>query len=181
VGAGIVAPEIVRVLLGPQWQGAQAVLRWLAAGTAFTVVTANTHYVYWALGHSRVVAGLSFAGAVIIVPATIICSHFFGYTGVAMAFALTSSLLIPINFTFLRRLAGIRFSDLWARVWRVALATVVMSLTVTLIYPPRQPSDISAAFFTLLGKVSIGVCVYVVALYLAWLACGKPDGPERAI
>src|SRR5262249_9206421 len=74
-GTASVAPEVIRLLLGPQWQAAQAVLRWLALGAAFTVMTANTQYVYWALGYSRVVAALSLVGVALLVPAIVIFSH----------------------------------------------------------------------------------------------------------
>jgi lipopolysaccharide exporter len=123
IAAGIVAvaPEAIAILLGPQWQAACGVLRWLAIGTAFTVMISNTHYVYWALGHTRVAAGLGAVGATIVVVLTVVCSHFWGYPGVAFAFALSSALIVPVNFVVLRRLAGIPFSDLWRRVWRIVL------------------------------------------------------------
>ena len=179
-GTAAVAPEIIRLLLGPQWQAAQAVLRWLALGTAFTVMTANTHYVYWALGHSRVVAALSLAGVAVIVPATFIFSNLVGYTGVALAFACASALLIPINFAILRRLAGIKFADLWTRVWRVALATAVMSLTLWFVFTTSGSANVKTALMLLVAKATVGVVTYMSTVWVAWVASGKPVGPERA-
>lgn len=180
MAAGIVAvaPEAIELLLGPQWYAARAVLRWLAIGTAFTVMTTNTQTVYWALGHTRVAAGLGMAGAAIVVPATIICSHFAGYPGVAFAFALASALLVPINFAVLRRLAGIRFADLWSQVWRIALGTAVMSTALWLCFPELGVADTRSAILIFIGKVVTGAATYVLAVWLAWLACGKPMGPE---
>ena len=180
-GTVAVAPEIIRLLLGPQWQGAQAVLRWLAVGTAFTVMTANTQYVYWALGHSRIVAGLSLAGVVLIVPATFLCSQLAGYTGVAFAFACTSALMVPINFVMLRRMAGIGFLDLWARVWRIALGTTVMGVTIWLAFPTWNFADARTALVVLLAKIVAGATTYSLVVWVAWVACGKPPGPERAV
>ena len=136
MAAGIiaVAPEAISLLLGPQWSGAQTVLKWLALGTVFTVMTANTHDVYRALGHSRIVAGLGATGLLIVVLTTLVCSRVAGYPGVAFAFALASALLVPINFSVLRRLAGIRFSDLAGRVWRIALGAIVMSAVLWAIF-----------------------------------------------
>jgi lipopolysaccharide exporter len=180
MAAGIVAvaPEAIELLLGPQWYAARAVLRWLAIGTAFTVMTTNTQTVYWALGHTRVAAGLGMAGAAIVVPATIICAYFGGYTGVAFAFALTSALLVPINFAVLRRLAGIRFADLWSRVWRIAVGTAVMSLVLWLCFPETGFADTRSAILLFIGKTASGAVTYVLAVWLAWLLCGKPAGPE---
>jgi O-antigen/teichoic acid export membrane protein len=182
IAAGIaaVSPEIIRLLLGPQWQAAEAVLRWLALGTAFTVMTANTHYVYWALGHSRVGAALSLAGVVMIVPLTFVFSRMVGYTGVAIAFACASAALIPINFTILRRLAGIEFVDLWERVWRIALATIVMSITLWLAFTASGSANAKTALVLLLAKAAVGVVTYTGTVWMAWVARGKPVGPERA-
>jgi O-antigen/teichoic acid export membrane protein len=179
-GTVAVAPEVIALLLGPQWHEAQPVLRWLAVGTAFTVMTSNTHYVYWALGHSRVVAGLSMVGAAVIVPVTIVCSHFAGYTGVAFAFALASALVVPINFAVLRRLAGIRFSDLWNRVWRIALGATVMGLTLWLGFERVSFDSAKAASLILIAKIATGAATYLVVVWAAWVVSGKPVGPEHA-
>jgi O-antigen/teichoic acid export membrane protein len=180
-GTVAVAPEVIALLLGPRWQDAQVVLRWLAIGTAFTVMTSNTHYVYWALGYSRTVAALGMVGAAIIVPTTVICSHFAGYAGVAFAFALASALLVPINFTVLRRLAGISITQLAHRVWRVALGTIVMSIVLRAAFPQSGQVAGTTALFLLAQKVGLGAITYVVAVWSTWQLTGAADGPEQAV
>lgn len=176
-----VAPETIALLLGPQWQDAQTVLRWLSLGTVFTVMTANTHYVYWALGYSRVVAGLGAVGLAIVVSATLICSNVAGYTGVAFAFAVGSALLVPINFLVLRRLAGIRFVDLGAKVWRIALGATVMSVVLWTIFPAAGIMDARAVVRILGEKILLGATTYLLTLWVAWVACARPPGPEAAV
>jgi len=179
-GTVAVAPEVIELLLGPQWHAAEPVLRWLAVGTAFTVMAANTHYVYWALGHTRVVAALSLAGTVIIVPVTVVCARFAGYTGVAFAFAISSALILPINFMILRRLAGIKFSDLWRRVWRIAFSAIAMAAILWLSFKQPDTEGIGVAAEMLVVKVAAGFAIYTALVGLTWLACGRPAGPERA-
>lgn len=179
-GTVSVAPEVIRLLLGPQWHAAEPVLRWLAVGTAFTVMAANTHYVYWALGHTRVVAALSLVGAAIIVPVTVVCARFAGYPGVAFAFALASALVVPINFMTLRRLAGIRFSDLWRRVWRIAFGAIVMAIVLWLTFNQSDTEGVGAAAIMLALKVVCGFGIYTALVVVTWVACGRPPGPERA-
>ena len=181
VGTAAVAPEIIRLLLGPRWEGAQVVLQWLAVGAAFSVMIANTHYVYWALGHTKVVAGLSAAGAAIVVPATIICSHLAGYAGIAFAFAIASALLVPITFIVLRRLAGIGFGDLWPRVWRIVLGCAVMVAVLWLVFGASGPVEVEAALRLLVAKIVAGAITYTAVVYLAWMACGRPESPERTL
>ena len=178
-GTIAVAGEIVRLLLGTQWEDADTVVRLLALGTAFGVVVANTHYVYWALGHPRLVAVLSAVGAAIIVPTTIVCAHVAGYKGVALAYAITSAALAPINFTMLRRVAGIRFQDLWVRVWRVTLAAGAMLVVLALAFPSPSHESVPGAMLLLLAKAVAGAAIYVSGTLALWLSFRKPEGPER--
>jgi O-antigen/teichoic acid export membrane protein len=178
-GTMAVAPEIVRLLLGPQWQDATTVVKLLTLGTVFNVAIANTHYVYWALGHARVVAALSAMGAATVIPLMIICSHYLGYDGVAWAYAVTSAALTPVNFGTLRRYAGIRFRQLWARVWRVTLAAAAMWVVLSTMFAPAGRESASAAAALLLVKVPLGAAIYAGGVVLLWLACGRPEGPER--
>jgi len=178
-GIAAVAPAIIRLLLGPRWEGAIAVLRWMAVGTGFWLMNANTHYVYWALGRTRIPAATSAAGAVVLIPATIACSHFGGYVGVAFAFALTSAFLVPINFAILRRVAGIRFADLWRHVWRIVLATLVMGVTLWYLFQDSASTSPVAAMRLLVEQVAVGALTYVAIVYAIWVACGRPPGPEH--
>jgi O-antigen/teichoic acid export membrane protein len=180
-GTIAVASEIVRLLLGPKWQDAEAVVRLLTLGTALSLVTANTHYVYWALGRSKVVAMLSVVTAAIIVPATIVCSHFAGYEGVAWAYVVTSAALAPINFAMLRRDAGIRFSDLWTRVWRVTLAAGAMVLLLLGTFPQSSHETTAGTAALLLLKVVAGIAIYVGGVAALWLSCKRPEGPEQRV
>jgi lipopolysaccharide exporter len=177
--AGIIAtaPEAVALLLGPRWTDAATVLRLLALGTMFTVLTANTHYVYWALGHTRIVAMISAVGAVAVIPITALCGHLAGYKGVALAYVITNALLVPANFAMLRRLAGVKFVDLWINTWRVTLATISMLAVLYAISRPI-PTAASGAAVMLLVKISIGIVTYVATTGLLWWISGRPDGPE---
>jgi lipopolysaccharide exporter len=179
--AGIVAvaPEAVVLILGPRWADAETIIRLLALGTVFTVLTANTHYVYWALGHTRIVAIISAVGAATVIPVTMLCSHFAGYKGVALAYAVTNAFLVPVNFAMLWRLVGVKFTDLWMHTWRVSVAAIAMLAVLYLAFPVPVHEFASLAAMILIAKVSIGVMIYVATTALLWWAAGRPDGPER--
>jgi O-antigen/teichoic acid export membrane protein len=166
------------VLLGPRWHDAAPVIRLLALATVFSVLTSNTHYVYWALGMPRLVAALSATGAVMIVPTTMICGHIAGYLGVAFAGVLTNAALVPVNFLLLKRYAGVSFFELWARTWRVTAAAVLMLIVLWTLFPAVDYQSASPAVIALAMKVAAGALVYVSFVLVAWLLCGKPDGPE---
>jgi lipopolysaccharide exporter len=176
-----VAPEVVRLMLGPKWEGAEVVISLLSIGSAFSVVTANTHYVYWALGRSKRVATLSAVSAAVVIPGTVVCSQIVGYRGAALAWAIASATLAPVNFTMLRRDAGIRFLDLWARTWRVTVGAIV-TLSVLVAALPRSIHETAVAAALLLSvKVLGGAAVYVAVVAAMWLASGRAEGPERRI
>jgi lipopolysaccharide exporter len=178
-GIAAVAPEAVVLVLGPRWADAETIIRLLALGTVFTVLTANTHYVYWALGHTRIVAVISAVGAVTVIPITMLCSHFAGYKGVALAYAVTNAFLVPVNFAMLRRLVGVKFTDLWMHTWRVSVAAIGMLAVLFLAFPVPVHEIASVAAMILIAKISIGVMIYVATTALLWWAVGRPDGPER--
>ncbi len=180
-GTIAIAPEAVALLLGPKWHDARVVLRWLALGTLFSVLTTNTHYVYWALGQSRIVAVLGAIGVATLVPATIVLSHAFGYVGAAIAFAAASAVMVPINFIFLRRLAGIRFRDLWMRIWRIVLGTAVMCGMLWELFPDSPTFEPKKALYGFIGKAVVGAATYTAIVGLVWFLCGRPSGPERQV
>jgi O-antigen/teichoic acid export membrane protein len=179
--AGIVAvaPEAVVLILGPRWTDAETIIRLLAFGTVFTVLTANTHYVYWALGHSRIVATISAVGAATVIPVTMLCSHFAGYKGVAIAYAVTNAFLVPVNFAMMWRLVGVKFTDLLLHTWRVSTAAIAMLAALYLTFPGSVHEAASDAAILLAAKVTAGVIIYVTTTTLLWWSAGRPAGPER--
>lgn len=178
-GIAAVAPEAVVLILGPRWADAEAIVRLLALGTVFTVLTANTHYVYWALGHGRIVATISAVGAAAVIPVTMVCSHFAGYKGVALAYAVTNAFLVPVNFAMMWRLVGVKFTDLLIHTWRVSAAAIAMFSVLYLALPGSVHEIASGAAILLAAKAAIGVIIYGALTALLWWAAGKPDGPER--
>lgn len=180
-GTIAVADEAVALLLGPHWHDAVPVVRLLAIGTAFAVMVANTHYVYWALGMPRLVAALSATGALMIVPTTIVGGHLAGYEGVALAYAVTNGALVPVNFSLLKRFGRVGFGELWARTWRVTLGALVMLTVLWVAFPEPVYTGSAQAAAALALKVLAGAAIYVLIVVGSWAICGKPDGPEKSV
>jgi O-antigen/teichoic acid export membrane protein len=145
----------------------------------FSVLTANTHYVYWALGHTRVVAIITAVGAIVVIPVTILCSHLLGFKGVALAYAVTNAFLVPVNFAMMWRLVGVKFTGLLFHTWRVSIGALVMLGALYFTFPGSAHEVASAAAILLAIKVSIGVIIYFATTALLWLVTGRPEGPEN--
>ena len=85
------------------------------------------------------------------------------------------------SYLSIARLAGIGFLDLWARVWRIALGTIVMGAGLWFIFATPSLDHVRVVLLTFVAKIAIGVVVYAGVVWVAWLACGKPSGPEQAV
>jgi lipopolysaccharide exporter len=178
-GTAAVAPAIIALLLGPRWQAAVPVLRWSAIGMAFGLISTGTAPVCWAIGRPRVVVASNASAAAMLIPAAMVCSHFWGYLGVAFAWVLVNAFMVPINFTLLRRVAGISFAELWAHVWRVVLGTLLMGAILWCLFRGSEIAGSASALRLLLEQVAVGVFTYTVVVYATWIAAGKPPGPEH--
>jgi len=62
--------------------------------------------------------------------------------------------------------------------WRSVLAVAVMAAALLASGLGLAPAP-TAPWRHLLAGIAVGAAVYAVALVLAWLAAGRPDGPER--
>lgn len=178
LGLGICAHQIVSVLLGAQWSDAALVLQVLSAAGLINIMSANTHYVYWALGRSKFVTLLSLVGAAGFVVFTIILGGQFGLIGVAGAQVLASALVLVLNYSALFRTLQLRFIQFAHRCSRVVLASALMTLAV--LWFGRVIADtIVAPALQLLAMASVGISVYALSLAAFWQLLGRPDGPEH--
>jgi lipopolysaccharide exporter len=180
MAAGIVATsnEIVAMLLGPAWADAGLLVRILAIGGGLSVMTANVHYVYVALGYTRLSTIVSAAGLVVMVVLAPIGASVIGLPGVGCAYVAATAVGIPLNYYLLRRLVGIRFLDLWPRVWRCMAAALGMLAVILAVFSAGQPASLGSAIETFASKVVLGAASYSAILYVTWRLAGRPDGPE---
>lgn len=181
VGIGICAPQIVAILLGRQWTDAAQVLQILAAAGVINIVTANTQYVYWALGRSRFVTLLSIADAVGFVVITLILGWKYGVMGVAWAQVAASALVLVINFSVLTETLDMDFLEIFARNYRVVLASAATGGVVIAMQDAMGRIPSLAIGSRLSIMVGSGVIGYFVILLGLWHLIGKPSGPEEDI
>jgi O-antigen/teichoic acid export membrane protein len=177
-GIGICAAEIVTLLLGAQWPNAVPVLQILAAAGLLSIVGANTHYVYWALGQSRFVTLLFIVDALGFVLLTILLGSKYGLLGVAWAQVLASVLVVLTNMFVLFRTLSMSPIEFIARKYRVVLATATMVACVLMVdgWLGARPAGNPA--LELAVKSSAAVLCYFATLFLLWTASGRPAGPE---
>jgi hypothetical protein len=54
-----------------------------------------------------------------------------------------------------------------------------MLVALVVAFPGAPHESAAAAALLLLVKVAVGAAIYAGGALLLWLACGRPDGPER--
>jgi O-antigen/teichoic acid export membrane protein len=177
-GIALCAPDIVAILLGGQWSNAAGILRILTAANIMSIMAANTHYVYWALGRSRFVAMLSIAGAFAFVSLTLLLGRYHGIIGVAWAQVAASAFVLLVNFTVLARTLDLTMVELVFRNHRVVLASAAMCGIVLCL---REALGSPGHWGLLAASVVAGVAGYFGALLALWRVAGGPPGPEAEI
>ncbi len=180
VAAGIActAPQIVVVFLGHQWAEAIPVLQFLALGGFASVMAANSQFVFLTLGKPFLNTGISLITVAVLLPSVIILATRMGVRGAALAFAMTTIAVLPVIFTLLRKLIGLRLGEFLSHVYRPLCATAVMTGVVMMIRQPPSQSGLARDVLSLLLMSTAGVLVYGATLLLLWIASGRPKGSE---
>lgn len=180
VGLSIVATDFVRVLLGSQWLGAVPLIPILVLAGIMSCFASGTQIVFLGLGQPRVTAYLAVIRFVTLIPALVFGAVIAGTNGVAWAIVATGAVMFAINGFQIRHALKLSVMDQGRICYRSVLASVVMFLVVSAaqsILP--DGGAIATVTVRLLASIAIGAVVYVVALWVAWLAAGFPDGAER--
>lgn len=178
VGILCVSNELVALMLGQQWLKSTSVLQFLVIGGGCSVMIANSYYVYLALGLSKNVFYLNSFVLAAMVIFSFILAPLLGVQGVAIAYSLSIIAVMPINYYTLWRVSGIRFTELWKRVWRTCSAALGMLMAFLFLFGNVPVHSSVEAIHLLIIKVPIGVLLYTVLLFVLWRLSGKPNGPE---
>ena len=174
----VLAPEIIRVWLGPGWEDAVAPLRWLAIGTFFRVGYKISGTVARAQGATRRLVVYQAIFSVAVVVLSLALSRF-GTSGVAAgvsaALALEYAMLINLGLS----LTKINVADYLAanRAGAVTACTVGAASAIS-------TSVTGAASLSALGTLSVGVASGILAgaltLALTWKHLSIPESYEAA-
>lgn len=181
IGTISISYEFIVLMLGQQWTGAVTILRLLIIGGVFFVMAANSQNVFLALGKSKVVAILALFALGIMVCFSILLTSYFGLVGIALGYIVTSFLMILISYYFLWRIVGIRFMQLWRRVWRTCVASCGMGILLNFLFKYVPLHSSLEAVWPLFLKVFSGIVIYTILLAGLWVISGCPEGPENAI
>jgi O-antigen/teichoic acid export membrane protein len=175
VGLSLIAAPIVALAFGPGWDQAVPVLRILSL--SFTVMVFGHLSQHLLSAHALLgrLTGITIASAILRVTLLAALIPSFGLTGAATGVAIAVLLEQATTVaTALRRFA-VTATALLRKVWRPALAASVMAAAMATngLGWSNDPAPVRLA-----ATVIIGAITYTAALLAAWLAAGRPEGPE---
>ena len=126
-GLAVVAPDLVRVVLGERWEDAAPVIRILAGVALLQVFVALATVVLAALDKAATILRLAVATAAVSVVG-FAAGIPFGIQGVAWGYLAANVLVVPATVTLTARAAGRRARDLLRAVRGVVEATALMAV-----------------------------------------------------
>ncbi|MGE0745914.1 MAG: oligosaccharide flippase family protein [Rhodospirillales bacterium] len=179
-GIALAAPEIVLVLLGPQWTQTVPLVQILAIAGIVTALRTGSHVVYLALGRPQLNTWLSGSSLAISVPALTVGVWLDGVTGAAWGMVARAAIMLAVDYAILWRLLGVGPGALARAAWRPVGGLVVMALAVAALrdHLPAASTTL-AALPPLAACVAAGAAAYVGTVAALWLAAGRPAGAER--
>jgi lipopolysaccharide exporter len=175
VGLAMVAPEAVRVLLGPKWTAAAPLLAALALWGTLRSLSSSGGYLLMSIGLPKLVALTTFVTVAVFAggaTAALWTGH--GPFGIAIAKVFAACISLAITVAFVVANTEARTRMVMRSVIRPILAAGTMA--AVLLTVPATPFGATA---DLALKVVVGALVYVPAALLLWMVAGRPDGPER--
>ena len=174
IGLALVAREFILLLLGEQWIAAVPLLGYLAISHAIRTGESLSISLFLGSGWPRMAAAASWLSAALLVGVALTLLKSRGAEGVAMATIASGVVLMAFVFYAVTRVSEITAKDLLARLWRPAVASVLMAATVAAV-----PGLGEGIVVDLVVKVLVGATTYCAGVLIAWRLAGSPDGAER--
>jgi O-antigen/teichoic acid export membrane protein len=176
VGMSATATDVVAVLLGPQWESAASLIRYLAIGAvAYAVTLTMNNQILVATGHERSAAVLAWLRLGLTVPILTLGLTHEGALGLAKATIIAPLVCLPVIYMEIRRAVPLPLSVLAGLWWRPIMGALVMYLAVKALHP----YGVSWAILRLAFDAAVGGIVYTGTVVLLWLASGRPNSAER--
>lgn len=175
VAMAVTAPEIVQVLLGPQWLESILPLRILCVSGCIAILNIGIPAVFLAKGRPDINLKLSLVQLALLIPSLIIGVRY-GAVGVAIVVSGVSVIAWLIRQKFVHQVIKLSFKDYLLSLRPAFLASVIMGV---ILY------GIHYLLTTLLNLPNIGLLsieiVCGTAIYLATLKIGKVQALDEII
>ncbi|MGH6876650.1 MAG: lipopolysaccharide biosynthesis protein [Rhizomicrobium sp.] len=176
VGVSLVAPEMVRLVLGHQWLDVIPLVPWLALAAGLNGLRSGAYTILDAIGLPRLGARLTWFRVIMLGLAVFPVAYItHDLVAIAMTQLIAMAIFIPGLFLTVGRRIGVSPQDYGRALWRPFAAAAFMAVVVTSanrLVP--LAGDVKLAF-----DVATGAAAYSFAIVTLWLASGRPPSPEK--
>jgi lipopolysaccharide exporter len=177
-GVAAVGEDIVHIVLGDQWAFAVPLMAWLSIFGAFAALQSTVAgHILIVLGRERSSFFIHWTRLIVFGSSVLVAAHFGDVVDIAMATALSTAAITIACACYLPAVLPVSAARILAEIFRVLIAGLVMFGTVKLLHR----HDIPSHFVTLAIDAVTGTVVFVVLLYISWIASGRPRGPEQRV
>ncbi|SEK60032.1 lipopolysaccharide biosynthesis protein [Ectothiorhodospira marina] len=174
IGMALVAEDAVPVLLGPGWSEVIPLLQILALYAALRTLLTHVSDTLNVLGLPRTAALFWLGQGGLTMLACVIGGIIWGLPGIAWGNVVATACMVVPLLILLRVTLQLGVARFIQAIWRPWFAAGVMALGLWL-FPGI---DTQWVLLSLTQDVVLGAGIYVLALFLGWLASGRPNGIE---
>jgi PST family polysaccharide transporter len=179
-GQALIAPELVRLVMGPNWTGAISIFQFVSLAIIPMLFTNLTSTVFYAAGRPELVFNRYLLDLIFRVPVTVALILLLGLEGAVIAFILSEVFMAAICIRSVKRILGISIIDQLVQPRRAIVGVGVMAIVVETFRWALPPiSGLPLIFLFLASAVPLAAITYVAAHLVAWQLEGRPDGIER--
>ncbi len=179
IGQALVAPEIVRLILGPNWVTSIPVFQLVSLAMIPTLYSNLTNALFFAIGRPVLVFSRNFYDFLFRIPLMLLCIWRFGWFGAVYAILAAELFLAAICLVTVRRLLDLSITAQVFGPWRSAASVTLMAGLVTALrwFAPPGGGSLDAALF-LLKTVPLAALAYAAAHLAIWQLTGRTEGIE---
>lgn len=182
VGVALLAPQVVRILLGQKWPEAVPVIQVLAFAGAVSALTSNNMSAYQAMGKPKLGAATLLVRMVLLLLGLWVLTSRYGVLGATFAEVLAALGSLAVSVPILARTLKLGPLTYFGALVRPLIASLVMGLVLHAVLPGRGlDAGIADAIFWLVAGSLLGALVYPLAVALLWFVAGRPDSVEVAL
>ncbi|MCW5661971.1 MAG: lipopolysaccharide biosynthesis protein [Burkholderiaceae bacterium] len=182
VGVALLAPQIVRILLGQKWPEAVPVIQILSFAGAVSALTSNNMSAYQALGKPSLGAVTLVVRMLLLLLClwTLTARH--GVLGAAYAEVIAALGSLAVSVPILARTLGLSPLTYFGALLRPMIASALMGLALHAVLPGQRPdAGVLDAVGWLIAGSLLGALVYAAAAATLWWMAGRPQGVEVAV
>lgn len=177
IGTTLVVHDMVHLILGSRWGNIEPLMGWLALAAGLLGLSSGAYTAFDAIGKPGLGARMQWTRLAFLVIALVPVGMILrSLVAIAIARLVVTALFIPTLLFTVGREIGVSPRNYASEIWRPAVASAVMSLSIYVANGWLVPGSLR-----LVCDVLLGVTSFTFSVLCLWRVSGRPEGPESDI